>query len=246
MAESQSPAARRLRPPSWLDLRLVVGVLLVLVAVLVGARVVAGADKSTRIWGIARDVASGTTLKAGDLRAVRVRLYDDAGRYLSAATSPVGHVVNRDLRTGDLLPSSALGAASSGVLVGLPVDPANLPAGLGRGDRIAIYASDPKASKAIPPVPVLSELVVQSISGGQTGALSGGSNSKLQVLVEVHTAVDAKDLVGATANATIIVVKEVGHTAVDARSSDAPRPAAPAPPPGGWAGAAPPTAGHTP
>ena len=39
------PVPRRVRPPRWLDLRLVLGVLLVLASVLLGARIVgAGAD----------------------------------------------------------------------------------------------------------------------------------------------------------------------------------------------------------
>jgi len=38
VTEPPAPTVARLHPPSWLDLRLVIGVLMVLVAVLVGAR----------------------------------------------------------------------------------------------------------------------------------------------------------------------------------------------------------------
>ena len=44
------PAPRRVRPPRWLDLRLVLGVLLVLASVLLGARIVSAADVTVPVW----------------------------------------------------------------------------------------------------------------------------------------------------------------------------------------------------
>src|SRR3569833_1239839 len=46
------PAPRRVRPPRWLDLRLVLGVLLVLGSVLVGARVVGAAVVSVSVLAV--------------------------------------------------------------------------------------------------------------------------------------------------------------------------------------------------
>ena len=87
------PVPRRTRPPRWLDLRLVLGVLLVLGSVLLGARVVGAADATVPVWAVTGDLAAGTELHAGDLRAVDVRLGDAADAYLSTstrATCPVG------------------------------------------------------------------------------------------------------------------------------------------------------------
>ena len=62
------PSPRRVRPPRWLDLRLVLGVLLVLGSVLLGSRVVASADAylstSTRPEGrtLSRSLRSGELL----------------------------------------------------------------------------------------------------------------------------------------------------------------------------------------
>lgn len=206
--EPRSPAARRLRTPSWMNLRMLIGVLLVLVAVAVGARVVAGADKSVTIWGLSHDVASGTALTAGDLRPVRVRLYADAPRYLSTAVSPAGQVTNRDLSGGDFLPRSALGPVPEGVLVPLPVDPSVLPPGLSRGDRIDVYAGpasagDPHGTTR----PVLQEAPVQAVSGGRSG-LSAGSD-KVQLTVRVHRDQEAA-LVAAVAGSTLYVTQHVG------------------------------------
>src|SRR6476659_1229278 len=56
------PSPRRVRPPRWLDLRLVLGVLLVLGAVLLGARIVTAADATVPVWAAAGDLAAGTAL----------------------------------------------------------------------------------------------------------------------------------------------------------------------------------------
>ncbi len=209
MPEPPSPVARRLRSPSWLNLRLMTGLLLVLVAAAVGAKVVAGADRSVTIWGLSHDVASGTELAATDLRAVRVQLYADTPRYLSTAVSPAGQVINRDLQGGDLLPRSALGPVPSGVLVPLPVDPAALPPGLSRGDRIDVYAGpatagDPHGTTR----PVLQAAPVQAVSGGSSGGLSAG-NEKVQLTVRVRTDQEAA-LVAAVAGSTLYVTEHVG------------------------------------
>ena len=89
---------RRVRPPRWLDLRLVLGVLLVLASVLVGARIVSAADATVPVWAVAGDLAAGTELTAEDLVAVDVRLDDAADAYLSTATRPEGRILARAVR----------------------------------------------------------------------------------------------------------------------------------------------------
>src|SRR3954470_16006957 len=68
------PVPRRVRPPRWLDLRLVLGALLVLGSVLLGVRGVAGAVCTLPGRAAAGDLAAGTALTADDLVAVDVRL----------------------------------------------------------------------------------------------------------------------------------------------------------------------------
>ena len=102
------PSPRRVRPPRWLDLRLVLGVLLVLASVLVGARIVSAADATVPVWAVAGDLAAGTELTAEDLVAVDVRLDDAADAYLSTATRPEGRMLARAVREGELLPRTAL------------------------------------------------------------------------------------------------------------------------------------------
>jgi hypothetical protein len=182
-----SPPARRLRQPSWLDLRLVLGVLLVLASVLLGARVVTAADHSTRVWATTRAIAAGTTVQADDVRPMRVRLYDNAADYLAATVSPAGRTVTRDVGAGELLPRGVLTAAAPGRLLSLPVDALHAPDSLSRGQRIDVFATTKDlaadAQAAGKTVKVLSAVPVQGVrrpSGGLTG-----SGTQLTVLVRV-------------------------------------------------------------
>lgn len=209
--EPQSPPARRLRPPSWLDLRLVIGVLMVLVAVLVGARVVAASDKSTRVWSLAQHVSAGTRLTGSDLVAAKVRLFGSADRYLSVDTAPVGRVVNRDLDRGDLLPASALSADPAGVRLPLAVDQDNTPPGLHHGDRIDVYVIAPASSQAEKKTQlVLSDAVVQSVSGLGGGGLAA-DNSKAQITVQIPGDKES-DVVARLSTGDLYVVQRVGSS----------------------------------
>jgi len=204
-AEPAGPVPRRVRPPRWLDLRLVLGVLLVLGSVLLGARVVSGADRTVPVWTAAGDLAAGTVLTADDLVPVDVRLDDAAGAYLSTTTQPQGRTLSRAVRKGELLPRSALDAASEQVQLALPVQAGYVPPGLGRGARVDLYAlpataAGQAASAAGSPtapavVAVVRDATVQAVSGRAQGVLSAPTTT-VQVVVLVRSA-QAPDVLAA-------------------------------------------------
>jgi hypothetical protein len=220
------PTPRRVRPPRWLDLRLVLGVLLVLGSVLLGARVVSAADATVPVWAATGDLAAGTELTAGDLRAVDVRLDDTAGAYLSTGTRPEGRTLSRAVRAGELLPRSALEDPADLVQLALPVQSGYVPPGLERGQLVDVYAvADPAAgatgvadgsvSLVVPKAPV------QAISGRSQGVLSTPTTA-IQVVIAV-AAGDAADVLRAIAGRPLVVVvhESVDADSVDADSSDA-------------------------
>ncbi len=188
--QAASPQARRLNHPSWLDLRLVTGVLLVLVSVLLGAKVIATADRSVRVWALARDLSAGTTLSTADLQPARVRLFDSAEEYLRVSQSPAGRTVTRALRAGELLPRSVVAPTPSGAIVNIPVQPGNAP-GLARGTLIDVWST----IKGCAPVQVLSRVPVQDVRTGGGGALAVGPAS-VQVIVRIAPE-DARRVVAA-------------------------------------------------
>lgn len=145
-----SPRASRLATPSWLDGRLVLGVLLVLVSVVVGARVLSSADRSSAVYAVTRDLAAGSVLQAGDLEQVRVRLFDNGEGYVAAGTPPLGYVVRRGLGAGELLPRRALSPPSDDVdfrEVTVPVEVGHLPPGLTTSAQVDVWVTPEAAAE---------------------------------------------------------------------------------------------------
>ena len=202
------PVPRRVRPPRWLDLRLVLGVLLVLGSVLIGARVVTAADATVPVWSAAGDLAAGTVLRADDLVAVPVRLDDDAGGYLSTSTDPAGQVLGRAVLAGELVPRSALDPASEQVQLALPVQAGYAPPALARGQVVDVYAvADPAAGATDVSGEVslvLGGATVQAVSGRGEGVLST-STTTIQVVVGL-AADQVPDVLGAVGGRALVVV----------------------------------------
>ena len=207
-----SPPARRLRRPGWLNLRLVLGVLLVLGSVLLGARTLAAADSSVRVWAVTGDLAAGTTLTSADVSVARVRLFSDADRYLRTTTSPAGHTLNRDVGAGELLPRSALTTQPEGRLISLPVPVLHAPEGLRRGQRVDVFATSKPVGGTGPARTerVLAGVPIQAVRAPR-GGLAGGS-TEYAVIVRV-TPADVEAVIRAIRTAEIDVAVVTGGEA---------------------------------
>lgn len=169
-----SPRAARLPAPSWLDKRLLLGIALVLVSVLIGARTLATADTSQLVWSATHDLAAGTVVADGDLTLARARLFGASSRYL-AGDKPTGYVVTRAISDHELVPADALrspGPLATRREVTVPVQAGHLPPDLQRGQQVDLYVTpDDKAvqrDRAAGPRLVLEALTVADVvrSGG--------------------------------------------------------------------------------
>jgi hypothetical protein len=216
--ELPTPRAARLRGARWLDTRLVLGVLLVLVSVVVGAKVLAAADETVEVWAVTRDLGADTTLEAADVTRRSVRLDEVAGRYLSAAEPPRGLVLRRPVGKGELLPLSAVGTAARPDLrrVVIEVDRFGA-AGLRKGGVVDVYAVRQEASGAAPAKPQLvlaGVTVAENVDAG--GRSFGGSGAKSGLTLSVAGA-EVAALIDAVAHGTVYVVQV--PTAVDSSSA---------------------------
>lgn len=203
-----SPPARRLARPRWLDTRLVLGVLLVLVSVLVGARVLSGSDRSQLVWATSRALAPGSVLTTGDLVPVRVRLFDSAGLYLDASRpAPTGYVASRGLGAGELLPDDALRRPELEVdfrLVTVLVEVGHVPPDLVAGQQVDAWVTPVRAPAAAPVAPTDSDvtpdmtpaeaplegaqlvLPALTVSAGPPAASFGAGGSAAPVVLQVR------------------------------------------------------------
>lgn len=190
MVDITSPRAARLATPQWLDARFVLGVLLVVVSVLAGARVLSSAQSYQQVVVAAHPLTVGERVTASDFRVGRARLYGAGSEYVAAAAMPVGYVVVRPVGAGELVPAGALsrtGAVSDARQVSVPVTPGHFPAGLAAGDLVDVYETPHSTGGAAgPEAPATLVLSRASVAQVETSAASLGSGaSTLGVVLSV-------------------------------------------------------------
>jgi SAF domain-containing protein len=183
-AAPSTPTLRN-RRARWKDGRLVLGVLLVAITALAGAKVLSAADDTTAIWAAERDLPAGTKLTSEDLTTVRVRFTSSeaAGQYVAADADLKGLVVVRAISAGEFVPRQAAVTQSDNDRTELPLSIATgrLPADTAAGDQVDVWVV-PKAGNG-PEQPA--KKLWDTIRVVQVDAVKGvaGGTARRQVLV---------------------------------------------------------------
>ncbi len=217
MSDAQ-PAARkasRLALPRWADPKLLFGVLLVIVAMLLGARVFAMADNTVEIYAVKADMKTGDALEGSSVVPVRVRFTasDNAEAYVSATESiPQAMKVTHDLRAGEFLPRSAFATTTPQELLdmAIPVKDEAIPP-LNSGDHVNVVvqpqATSGESSEA---VMVLKDVPVVQVPNSGGGGITG-SNASSGLTVRVDPAkqegFDQAKVSGLMARGTVLVIR---------------------------------------
>lgn len=212
-----SAPARRLPGRRWRDWRLVVGVVLILGCAAAGARIVGTAGDTVPTWAAASDLVAGSPLSADDLVAVAVRLEAAANPYLTGPI-PDGYQLIRPVAAGELVPSSALMAASEATtttrLVAVSLAGGAVPGPLAAGDRVDVWlvpdgvgnaglgAADPVGTAQA--TLLVEGVTVASVPAPDTGFGAGGEQqSAVLRLADDTTASDQlTDLIGTLVTAS--------------------------------------------
>jgi hypothetical protein len=196
MAPAMPAAGQRRR---LLDLRLWLGVALILVSMLVGAQVLSSGTQTVTVWRASRDLAVGAV---PEVQPAVVALDGLESAYLPAVAPPAGRM-RQEVAAGALVPATAVGAAVPATtrLVTVPVEPMHAPIGLAAGDIVDVWSTPEATSAAAPPnpTPVLSGIRVEQVDREADG---------LRGEVPVVLAVDAAQVaqVVAAARGTITLV----------------------------------------
>lgn len=209
-----SPAARRPQASSWRDPRLVIGIVIVAVSVVLGAKLLGGADDTVGVWAVREAMSRGATVGTGDLvrRDLGFAGSADADRYLSADVGvPAGSTLSRDVGAGELLPRAALGNGPEQSLVEVPlsVDSGSVPSTVRVGSVVDVWVTPTKVSansRSAPAELVFDDVTVVSAPRPRD---SLGPSSPRQVIVGVGPA-DATALpqaLAALVSGTVIVTK---------------------------------------
>lgn len=202
--------ARRLQTPRWRDLRLVVGLLLVLLSVAGGVRLVTALDDTTPVYAATRDLLPGQPVAEGDVVAVQVRMGGELARYVDAQEplAPGTHLV-RQVSAGELLPASVLGTARQALdkTVNVPVDPSAL-LGLSTGAVVDVWVSDrdPDAVGVayLDPQLLLAGAVVDRVPQQTSGLGAGLAGASVSVVVPADRVGDLIAAVDQDARMTLV------------------------------------------
>jgi len=190
-------------------------VLLVLVSVLVGAKVLSGADTSQQVWAASRGLAAGTVLAEDDLQLAKVRLFGTSSHYV-AGPPPLGYVVLRGVSAGELLPGDALSQPGRDVPrrdISVPVALGHLPPDLARGEQVDVYVTpDDKAVRRATSAkggdPYAPRLVLRAVTVARVERSGGlGSSGQDQPVVLSVDPAQVLTLVQALAEGRIDLVR---------------------------------------
>ena len=206
MTDLPSPRASRLPRARWLDTRLLLGVLLVLLAVVLGARVLADADERVEVWSVTRDLGSDTVLTPSDVRVAAVRLDASARSYVAASEDVDGVVLTRPVGRGELLPLSAVSddTAPDQRRVVIEVDRYGV-TGLDKGRVVDVYVvpDEEPGADLPPPELVLGSVTVAEDVRGEGGFGASGDKAAVTLLVESG---DVPAVIDAVAHGSVYLV----------------------------------------
>ena len=184
-ADLPSPAAARLRRPTWRDPRLALGILLVTGSVALGSWAVSDAGRTVAVYAAATTLTPGDTVGPQDLVVVDVHLGDDLDLYYPvSAAPPDGLVALRTVGERELLARSAVGSADELEYrsVAVPVTDA-LSSKVTAGSLVDLWLVAPQpstgtggtAAPAAPPVLLADGLVVAELGERGSSLLAGGA-----------------------------------------------------------------------
>jgi len=202
VTELATPTAKRLQKPSWRDTRLLLGILLVLLATTLGAKVIASADDRVPMYAAAQPLKPGDALSVDNLKRVDVQLGDGVEAYLPAAAPiPPNSYALREVRPGELVPRSAVGGPDQVAVQPLTVEvEANSASGLVVGSVVDVWVSerDPASTQEryLDARLALERVSVARLPSEQNRFGAGAATAAVQILVpraEVRTVIAAAD-----------------------------------------------------
>lgn len=196
----------RLRRPRWKDPRLIVGIILVVASVLMGALLVSRLSETTPVLVARSPIAPGDTIDASDLVVAEVRLGDQTDIYAGSLDAiPEGAVATRAVQEGELLPMSAIGQAADVPLrpVVIPVE-ATVAESVVPGSTVELWHTAPATDESgdAQAVLLVPEAVVRRIDEGSSLGMRSMSvevlvpSSSVHEVLEVLSKDERLDVIG--------------------------------------------------
>lgn len=189
---------------AWLDPRLAIGAVLVVVSIVGVWLVIQSTSRSTTVWVASETLLPGDVIGSDDVEAVELRMEGAADAYLAGAATPEGLVVVSPVGAGEALPLTALGDADSVDLatVVLSLD-GGLASTVAEGSVVDVWAAPPSEQGGYGAATVLvGDAVVVGLVEDE--GIIADDAVRLEVLVPRADVADVLDA-GANAHAVQVV-----------------------------------------
>ena len=188
-----------------LDLRLIIGIAIVVITALAGFALVTAADNTTSVYAAAKSLTPGHVIHQSDLVLMDVKLGKSSTAYLSANELTQGAVVTKAVGAGELVPMSAVGTAKQVATTNVVVQ-LDLPLSSDAvvGSNVDVWASMAAGQGVFgPPAVIISGAQIAHITEATGLAASSGGvrveivvpQSKVAALLESQANGDAISLV---------------------------------------------------
>lgn len=185
MSHDAATAGARLKPPSWKDPRLLVGILLVLASVVGVISLVGSADRTTEVYAAKDSIAVGEKLTTENVVRAKVRLGETEEHYVTVeAGLPEGLVAVQRIGKSQLVPKESLATvdALDRKPVAVAIEEA-LPPQAVAGTRVDVWVAAPDARNGFSePKLLLPGAEIAQVTAGST-ALGSARSTVLMVLV---------------------------------------------------------------
>lgn len=169
----------------------------------------ASANHSALYWSARTDLVSGHQLRADDIEPLAVLLNRSADIYMPAKSQPIGSLIVRGIKKGELLPRASLALHRQLTdFVSLPISvlKSDIPSNVREGELVNVYqVGEPNlVSSTIAPLLVLSKVGVLGID--KSGSNMGGS----QTFTLSVKAIEVLNILKATSAGRLVIVRVNG------------------------------------
>jgi hypothetical protein len=198
--KEQSVTKRSRKSARWSDIRLWLGVSILIGSMFIGARVMATGEETVTLWRASSELAVGSPLSGAE--PVVVALNGAQEPYFQGLTQPSGTVI-RPVGAGEFIPREAISSRPpvDSRVVTVSVDPLHVTIGLNAGDQVDVWSSSQDAGTVLAPTLVLQGLTVREVASDVVGT---GGEIGVVLLVPVG---QVADLVTAIRTGVIDLVK---------------------------------------
>ncbi|WP_133545125.1 SAF domain-containing protein [Microbacterium sp. BK668] len=181
MTAIESP---RPRPRAfWGDARFFLGILLIAASVAGVWFVVSAARQTVPVFAATRTIVPGEAVAEGDVRVVEVALGQLRDFYLTPGALDEGLVATRTVEAGELVPDSAVGAATAAATTTVVLRSAvDVPASVGAGSVVEVWEA-PLVDRGSYDVPRILVPDATVVSVTRDDSVMGGAAASLEVVI---------------------------------------------------------------